>query len=64
MKNVLIIGATGTLGSATRQAILDGTDDKLTLFARSTNRIRIVDDNREKVISGNVMNDADRERDE
>lgn len=59
MKNVLIIGATGTLGSATRQAILDGTDDKLTLFARSTNRIRIVDDNREKVISGNVMNDAD-----
>jgi nucleoside-diphosphate-sugar epimerase len=59
MKNVLIIGATGTLGSAARQAILDGTDDKLTLFARSTNRIRIVDDNREKVISGNVMNDAD-----
>lgn len=59
MKNVLIIGATGTLGSAARQAILDGTDNKLTLFARSTNRIRIVDDNREKVISGNVMNDAD-----
>lgn len=59
MKNVLIIGATGTLGSAAQQAILDGTDDKLTLFARSTNRIRIVDDNREKVISGNVMNDAD-----
>lgn len=59
MKNVLIIGATGTLGSAARQAILDGTDDKLTLFARSTNRIRIIDDNREKVISGNVMNDAD-----
>lgn len=56
---MLIIGATGTLGSAARQAILDGTDDKLTLFARSTNRIRIVDDNREKVISGNVMNDAD-----
>ncbi|MFJ6992116.1 NAD(P)H-binding protein [Limosilactobacillus mucosae] len=59
MKNVLIIGATGTLGSAARQVILDETDDKLTLFARSANRIRIVDDNREKVISGNVMNDAD-----
>lgn len=59
MKNVLIIGATGTLGSAARQAILDETDDKLTLFARSANHIRIVDDNREKVISGNVMNDAD-----
>lgn len=59
MKNVLIIGATGTLGSAARQAILDGTDDKMTLFARSANRIRISDDSREKVISGNVMNDAD-----
>lgn len=52
MKNVLIIGATDTLGSAARQAILDGTDDKLTLFARSANRIRISDDSREKVISG------------
>lgn len=59
MKNVLIIGATGTLGSAARQAILDGTDDKLTLFARSANRIRISDGSREKAISGNVMNDAD-----
>lgn len=59
IKNVLIIGATGTLGSAARQAILDGTDDKLTLFARSANRIRISDDSRETAISGNVMNDAD-----
>lgn len=59
MKNVLIIGATGTLGSAARQAILDGTDDKLTLFARSANRIRISNPDRETVISGNVMNDAD-----
>jgi nucleoside-diphosphate-sugar epimerase len=59
MKNVLIIGATGTLGSAARQAILAGTDDKLTLFARSANRIRINDDSRETLISGNVMSDAD-----
>lgn len=59
MKNVLIIGATGTLGSAAQQVILDGTDDKLTLFARSANRIQISDDSREKAISGNVMNDAD-----
>lgn len=59
MKNVLIIGATGTLGSAARQAILAGTDDQLTLFARSANRLQINDDSREKVISGNVMNDAD-----
>ena len=59
MKNVLIIGATGTLGSAARQAILAGTDDQLTLFARSANRIRVNDDSRETVISGNVMSDAD-----
>lgn len=59
MKNVLIIGATGTLGSAARQAILAGTDDKLTLFARSANRTRINDDSRETLISGNVMSDAD-----
>lgn len=59
MKKVLIIGATGTLGSAARQAILDETDDQMTLFARSANRIRISDSSREKTISGNVMNDAD-----
>ncbi|WP_251546517.1 NAD(P)H-binding protein [Limosilactobacillus caecicola] len=59
MKNVLIIGATGTLGTAATQAILAGTDDQLTLFARSANRINVTDPDREKVISGNVMNDAD-----
>lgn len=59
MKNVLIIGATGTLGSAATQTILAGSDDHLTLFARSANRIKISDDSRETIISGNVMNDAD-----
>lgn len=58
MKNVLIIGATGTLGSAARQVILTNTDDKLTLFSRSADRLQI-DKSREKTISGNVMNDAD-----
>lgn len=59
MKKVLIIGATGTLGSAARQTILKETDDKLTLFARSAGRIHIRDASREQVISGDVMNDAD-----
>lgn len=59
MKNILIIGATGTLGSAATQAILDGTDDQLTLFARAASRIRVTDPSREKVVAGNVMNDAD-----
>lgn len=39
MTRVLIIGATGTLGSAVRQMLLDQTDDELTLFARSANQI-------------------------
>lgn len=57
MTRVLIIGATGTLGSAVRQMLLDQTDDELTLFARSANQIQT--GAREKAISGNVMNDAD-----
>lgn len=57
MTKVLIIGATGTLGSAVRQTLLDQTDDELTLFARSANRIQTGD--REKAIRGDVMNDAD-----
>lgn len=59
MKRVLIIGATGTLGSAARQAILTGTDDQLTIFARSAGQIRVNDPDRETVVSGDVMNDAD-----
>lgn len=35
MKNVLIIGATGTLGSAVRQKLLKESNHHLTLFARS-----------------------------
>ncbi len=62
MRNVLIIGATGNLGSAARRAILDGTDDRLTLFARSASRIKISDANRETAISGDVMSDADLDR--
>lgn len=57
MTRVLIMGATGTLGSAVRQMLLDQTDDELTLFARSANQIQT--GAREKAISGNVMNDAD-----
>lgn len=59
MKNILIIGATGTLGSAVTKNVLETTDDKLTLFSRSANQINITDSNRERVITGNVMDDAD-----
>lgn len=59
MKNVLIIGATGTLGSAATQAFLENSDDHLTLFARSASRIRIQDAERETLMSGDVMSDVD-----
>ena len=59
MRNVLIIGATGTLGRTAHEALLKNTDDRVTLFARSAGRIRVTDPEREKVIAGDVMNDAD-----
>ena len=59
MKNILIIGATGTLGRAVTENMLESTDDKLTLFSRSANQINIIDPNRERIVSGDVMDDAD-----
>lgn len=58
MKNVLIIGATGTIGSAVRKTLLDETDDFLTLFSRSAGRLN-VNPAREKIISGSVTNNSD-----
>ena len=62
MKNVLIIGATGTLGTAATQAFLIKSDNKLTLFARSANQIKIQDESRESVFVGDVMSDPDLEK--
>ena len=57
MKKVLIIGATGTIGGAVRQTLLNETDDQLTLFARSANRLSATE--RETVIAGDVTKDSD-----
>lgn len=57
MKKVLIIGATGTIGGAVRQTLLNETDDQLTLFARSASRLNVGD--RETVIAGDVTKNAD-----
>ena len=57
MTNVLIIGATGTIGGAVRQTLLKETDDNLTLFARGAGRLTVND--RETVIAGNVTDDGD-----
>lgn len=58
-KNVLIIGATGSLGTAVRKHLMESTDDKLTLFARSASRIRDIDEARERVIDGDVFDAGD-----
>lgn len=58
MTNVLIIGATGTIGSAVRNTLLNETDDFLTLFSRRAGNLEI-DSAREKAISGSVTNSSD-----
>lgn len=58
MTNILIIGATGNVGSTVRQTLLRETDDQLTLFSRSAGNLK-VDAQREKAISGSVTSDAD-----
>ncbi|MQS90064.1 NAD(P)H-binding protein [Companilactobacillus mishanensis] len=58
MTNVLIIGATGSVGSTTRNYFLENTEDNLTLMARHTNRLGNIDASREKTISGDVTDQA------
>lgn len=57
MKKVLIVGATGTIGGVVRQTLLNETDNQLTLFARSANRLKTSE--RESVIAGDVTKDSD-----
>jgi len=58
MANVLIIGATGSVGRVTRQYFLDNTDDQLTLMARSTGRLGQLNAERERAIAGSVTDPA------
>lgn len=59
MKKVLIIGATGSIGKVTRKMFLQESEDQLTLFSRSANRLTDIDERREIVISGSVSNQND-----
>lgn len=54
MTNVLIIGATGSAGSVTRQYFLDDTTDHLTLMARNVSRLGRLNADREQAITGSV----------
>lgn len=53
-KKVLIIGATGSIGTKVRKTLLEKTDYNLTLFSTRAEKLSI-DKNREKAISGNVL---------
>ena len=57
-KRVLIIGATGSIGSKVRKTLLQTTNYKLTLFSSSAGNLPITP-NREIGVSGNVMNKND-----
>ena len=57
-KRVLIIGATGSIGSKVRQTLIKTTNYSLTLFSSSAGSLPVTQ-NREIAISGNVMNKND-----
>ena len=57
-KRILIIGATGSIGSKLRNTLLSKTDYTLTLFSTSANRIKI-NPQREVSIKGDVNNKND-----
>ncbi|KRL85958.1 hypothetical protein FC50_GL001361 [Lacticaseibacillus pantheris DSM 15945 = JCM 12539 = NBRC 106106] len=58
MTNVLIIGATGSVGQVTRNYFLQNSNDSLTLMARHTDRLRNLNADREHVIAGSVTDPA------
>ena len=57
-KKVLIIGATGSIGSKVRRTLLQTTNYKLTLFSSSAGNLQMTA-GREVGVSGNVMNKND-----
>ncbi|APX73210.1 NAD(P)H-binding protein [Companilactobacillus allii] len=59
MENVLIIGATGSIGSIVRKNLLESSDSHLTLFVRDTSKIKDVNIERESVVSGDAAKISD-----
>lgn len=54
MENVLIIGASGSIGSLVRQKLLETSDSHLTLFVRNVKRLGQIDDQRETAVAGDA----------
>lgn len=60
-KQVLILGATGKIAGHAIAALLENGDDHLLLFTRHPQNMNVVDEKRETVIKGDVLNIADLE---
>lgn len=56
MENVLIIGASGSIGSLVRRKLLDTSDSHLTLFVRNVDRLGSIDERRETAVAGDATN--------
>ena len=55
MKNVLILGANGSLARVVTQYLLDNTDFKLSLYLRKSYRLNNSSHDRVNIIDGDVM---------
>lgn len=55
MKNLLILGANGSLAKVVTRYLLDNTDAKLTLFLRNSYRLNNINPERIQIIDGDVM---------
>lgn len=58
MKNVLILGATGSVARYAVELFLKETDAQLTLYVRNARRLKNVDPSRARVVEGDVLDTA------
>lgn len=54
MENVLLIGASGSIGSVVRKNLLDSSENHLTLFVRDPSRLGDINEERETVFAGDA----------
>ncbi|WP_369473234.1 NAD(P)H-binding protein [Secundilactobacillus kimchicus] len=59
MTHVLLLGATGSLGTVVRQYFKDNTQDELTMMVRHPLMLQRVDANRETAVTGDALNRDD-----
>lgn len=58
-KQVLILGATGQIAGHAIDALLANSDDHLLLYTRNPQNLKNIDENRETVIKGDTLKQAE-----